>query len=255
MKKIIDYLQQLGLSEIEARLYQGLLELGPSTVMELANYTRIKRITSHFGLESLIQQGLITQIRQGARRKVIIEDFSRFKYLIEKKMEGAKQLHKKLPEIIKTINLSYPKYKQMKKIQIRYYEGKEKLRLVYQEILKANRIHSFVNMNKIISTFPENPKLFKEAFQKNKKLEMWEILEDSRSAKDCLNNLNSKYHYCFIPEKMSLSEMDLIIFDNNIAIIHLNITNPTGIIVGSKACARGLLGIHKIVWELLSKKD
>ncbi|KKQ02042.1 MAG: hypothetical protein US11_C0001G0001, partial [Candidatus Roizmanbacteria bacterium GW2011_GWA2_36_23] len=46
MKKVTDYLVQLGLSEIEARLYQGLLEISPCTVMDVADHVSVKRITA-----------------------------------------------------------------------------------------------------------------------------------------------------------------------------------------------------------------
>ena len=73
MKKITDYLQELGLTEIEAAVYQGLLETGPTTVKNLADHIGIKRITTHFNVESLIEKGLIIQTKSGTKRQIIAE--------------------------------------------------------------------------------------------------------------------------------------------------------------------------------------
>jgi predicted transcriptional regulator len=61
MKRIVDYLQQLGLSDIEAQLYKGLLEAGSTTIMDLANHVNMKRITVHFNIENLMKKALISR--------------------------------------------------------------------------------------------------------------------------------------------------------------------------------------------------
>jgi len=35
MKKLTDYLEQLGLTPVEAKIYESLLETGPTSVMDL----------------------------------------------------------------------------------------------------------------------------------------------------------------------------------------------------------------------------
>ena len=103
MKIVQDYLQELGLSEIEAKLYQGLLEKGPSTAMELATHVGLKRITVHFNIESLIQKGLVTESREGARRQIVAEPPERLKYLLDQRFESIKSLRDKFTSIVTVI--------------------------------------------------------------------------------------------------------------------------------------------------------
>ena len=46
MEKIVDYLKQLDLSDVEAKLYLTLLQTGPSSVRDLAQTIDIKRTTA-----------------------------------------------------------------------------------------------------------------------------------------------------------------------------------------------------------------
>ena len=54
-------LQKLGLTEHEAKVYLAALSLGPSTAVQLANRTDIKRPTVYLATKNLIKQGLMYQ--------------------------------------------------------------------------------------------------------------------------------------------------------------------------------------------------
>lgn len=253
MKKIEDYFIQLGLSDIESKLYLGLLEKGKCTIMELSNYTNIKRITAHFNVESLVNKGLVSETRIGAKRFIVPENPDRLSYLVEQKLEQGKKLSESLPEMLKLIQAYTPKNESSgeKSTDVRYYEGKKAVKLLYSQILKAKKIYSFANINKIKKVFPENTELFRKSLEKNEDQEMWEILEDSRESRKKSNDLNPRYYYRFIPQSTSFSNIDIIIFDNSIALIHLE-DNPSAVVNYSKDMADGLRAIHKIVWSILS---
>ena len=53
-------LQELGLSEKEARVYLALFELGPSVVSGLAKKAGINRSTTYVILETLAKRGLVS---------------------------------------------------------------------------------------------------------------------------------------------------------------------------------------------------
>ncbi|MDP2917995.1 MAG: helix-turn-helix domain-containing protein, partial [bacterium] len=55
-------LTNLGLSDKEAACYLALLELGPSTVSEIAGLAKINRTTGYDILESLANYGLISHL-------------------------------------------------------------------------------------------------------------------------------------------------------------------------------------------------
>lgn len=136
MKKTTDLLKSLGLSEIEAKLYQGLLEMGSTTIMELASYVGIKRITAHFNIESLIAKGLVVQTKHGARRQIVAEPPEKISSLIEAKERAISEMKANLPELISSLTSKYKATTNaIEDVGILYYEGEKGFKEVCQRSL------------------------------------------------------------------------------------------------------------------------
>ncbi len=255
MKKLIDYLEELGLTEFEAKLYEGLLEIGPTSVMELAEHVGVNRITAHFNLRNLIEKGLVAQTLQGSRRQITAESPEKLEYLIEQKENKIKRIRSDFSVIMKTVfdNLSHTKTGE--DIQVKYYEGKKALESVYKEVLTAKKIFSFANINQIRSLLPQNTGLFQKAIDEDPKKEIWEIFEASEETRKYVDKANKRYNYCFFPKNISFSNFDFMIFDENIAMVYIHPEKPYAIVTHSPAMAAGFKAIHHIVWEVLSGKS
>jgi len=61
-------LADLGLNQEEAIIYQSLLDHGPMLPQHLAQKTGIKRTTLYSLFPTLIQEGIIKEVKQGKRR-------------------------------------------------------------------------------------------------------------------------------------------------------------------------------------------
>src|ERR1035438_2755295 len=96
---IIKYLEQLDLSEIEAKIYISLLESGPTNVRELAESIGIKRTTAYTYIDQLTEKGLVTEVLVGFHKQLAANQPQRLQYLIEKKLETAVNLQKSFPSI------------------------------------------------------------------------------------------------------------------------------------------------------------
>lgn len=254
MKKVVDYLQELGLTEIEAKVYQGLFETGPTTVKDLAEHIKLKRITTHFNVENLIEKGLITQTTVGSRRQIVAEPPDKLDYLIDEKENQLHSLRNDFENIVQTLSTTSSQ-QAGEHIQIEYYEGKNAVQSVYKEILKAKKIYAFVNFNKIPIVFPENPSLFQKALEADSEREIWDIFEVTSETKALAKKIEKRHHYCFFPPNVTLSDFDFMIFDQSVAMIYLHIDKPYAIVSHSKAMATGLRAIHSIVWRVLSGKS
>lgn len=103
MKSSLNYLCQLGLKEIEAKLYLGLLSEGETTVMKLAQKVNIKRVTAHFHVENLIQKGLVVEKVIGAKRFLIPNPPQAIKDMLENKKIEIDTLDQEFPKFIKSI--------------------------------------------------------------------------------------------------------------------------------------------------------
>lgn len=254
LKRIIDYLIKLGLSEKEAKIYRSLLSTGPTTVLRLANYTGIKRITVHFNIENLIKKGLVSQIKERGRRKLIAEFPESLKYLLEKKEEETKKLKDELPEIISHFYKSIPSLYSSNRIEAKYYEGKDGVSLIYKEALRAKEIRSYVNISMIYKMFPENPQLFPESLERHN-LKMWEIVEDSVVSRNYIKQVVSKsqtYYYKFFPEDFDQSIFfDYMIFDGKVGIISGERKIPSGVLISHQNIYLTSKLIFDMFWKLL----
>lgn len=252
MKKLTDYLEELGLSELEAKLYEGLLETGPTSVMGLAEHVGINRITTHFNLRNLIEKGLVIETRKGTRRHILPEPPERLKYLVDQKLEETEKLKQNFPNILQTINLAFPKIEKKENIEIRYYKGKKGVMNIYNETLKAKEFRSYVNCSKLHHAFPGNIRLFLETHKERKDMVMWEIMENSIATRRFLKLIpKERYYYRIIPENLDLSLIDYMIFDGKVAIIDLT-EDISGIMISNINYYNNAKAIFKLVWQVLS---
>lgn len=125
--EIKQVLQQFGLNGKKADVYLSALELGSSSVIEIAKKAGIKRTTCYDILLDLIQEGLISETPKGKKRFFVGEDPEK----IQRNLKNKERLFAEiLPQLqsINNVRGSKPK--------IRFYEGKEGLKEVYEDTLK-----------------------------------------------------------------------------------------------------------------------
>lgn len=254
MKKVEDYLEQLGLTPVEAKIYQGLLKFGPTTVKDLADHVDLNRVTTHFQVNNLINKGLVVQLKKAARRQVAAEPPERLQYLIEQKEKQTKQLRDDFPDFIKTINSGLPHSKtQDADVEVKYYKGKQGCYLIYDDVLKAKELRTYVNSEKIATLFPEIIKLFNHTHNSRQDMNIWEIMSKSSAFdanKYTQNMAPERYFIKFVPPTMNLSVVDYLIYDGKVAIVNIS-DNPTGMIIINQDYYENAKAIFNFVWKML----
>lgn len=252
MKKITDYLISLGLTKIEATVYQGLLQTGPTTVKELSEFLRMKRITTHFNVESLIIKGLIIQTMHGARRKIIAEKPDYIKDIIKKQLVTTNALMDNFPAIHSQLIEIMAKGKNNKKqVEVTYYEGRNAVFNVYKLTMRADEVFSFVNLDKFYHIFPNTENQFLNALNRNPKRKVWDIALQSHMAEK-ISKSHARYFCKLIPHNLEFSGFDLIQFLDNLAIIQLEDHNVSATVIKSQAIALSFRALHKSMWGLIT---
>lgn len=124
--KFLSSLEDLGLSEHEAKVYLACLSLGPSTILKIAKAAEVKRTTVYSVAESLKQKGLINFEIKGFKTLYAAADPQKLETVLEQKKEKLKAT---LPDLSAMYNLkggeSY----------IKYYEGVESVKYIYRGLL------------------------------------------------------------------------------------------------------------------------
>lgn len=131
MEHLIAPLKNLGLSEKEAKVYLGLLQLGPSTPYQIAKKAELKRPTAYVIAEELVKKGIIVHVPGEEPKRYIARSPDAVLEAEETKLSEVKRI---LPEL-----KSFQKG-TTEKPSILYFEGVGGLRQAYD--YKKTELHN-----------------------------------------------------------------------------------------------------------------
>lgn len=124
---IVNFLEDFGLSENEARVYSSSVSIGPSTIQKIAFEAGLKRTTVYSVIEALRQKGLMNIVITGLKRKYSAEDPERLEIVLEERKRRLKEFMPQLSSLFGMKGTSGI---------IKYYEGLDAIKQVYESMLK-----------------------------------------------------------------------------------------------------------------------
>lgn len=143
--QITQELFAIGLSDKEADVYVAALQLGYSSVSEIAQKAGINRTTAYTYIKNLISRGLINAVERNAKIYYVAEKPDKLKYIYEQQEKEIQRkrvmLDKLMPELESIYNLA------KEKPSVKYYNYKENLEMVRREIvdLRADEMFNIFN--------------------------------------------------------------------------------------------------------------
>lgn len=144
MSMIEKDIQSLGLNEKEAKVYLASLELGQATVQKISAKAGIKRPTTYFIIENLMERGLMSSYYQGKKQLFMAEMPERILDLIakeRKELELREEQFKRLLPELQSIN-----NRNKDKPVVKYYEGKDGILTMTSEHIKLSKNQTFYNV-------------------------------------------------------------------------------------------------------------
>ncbi|MBU1935452.1 hypothetical protein KKF04_05330, partial [Patescibacteria group bacterium] len=125
---LVSDLEQLGLSEEEAKVYLAVLELGGSYVSAIAKKAKVHRVSCYHTLDNLAKKGVISTFTKDKMKYYSIDSP---KILVNQMEERLHKAEKLLPELLSITNaLAY-------KPKIQYYEGIQGIKNIFEDTLTA----------------------------------------------------------------------------------------------------------------------
>lgn len=124
---LIATLKQIGLEEKQAKIYLACLELGETTIKEIAKKAEVKRTTIYDLIDEMMENGIIKQTIDGTRKKFIATSPEELQIIVQKREALLRQI---MPALNSMSNVSGVRPK------IRFYEGRKSLVEIYKDILK-----------------------------------------------------------------------------------------------------------------------
>jgi len=222
MEKLAKNIEELGLETKEAKIYLAALHLGGATVSDLAGKSGLKRTTVHFHLNTLVRKNFLYKTAKGKRIMYIAQDPQKMLKVLEKKK---KHYEKILPELESIY--SYSSHKP----RVRYYEGIEGMREIYNELTKTSQtVYGVFSAEKYFSVFSEkdNDEFFKNIKENGGQIK--DIIEDSKIGR---KHAKSKFYGGLgspkiLPEDFNVA-VDLMVAGDKTAMISL--VNLVGVVI------------------------
>lgn len=241
-------LQDFGLTKEETEIYLAGLELGASSVQNLAKKACIKRPTAYNILTELINKGLFYQTLEGKKRFFNAENPDKLKISLKQREAD---LAKILPELKSIYNFPSAKPK------IRFYEGVAGAIAVYEETLDltdtGGEILSYAGIKNVFEIFPKG--YAEEYFQKRvaKNITAKVIAIDSEESREWQENAEKEMRkIILVPENRQLFSGDTEIYGDKIALISYK-ENFMAVVIESKEIANMQRFIFNLAWQNLEK--
>lgn len=241
MLPLQDILISCGFTEKEARIYLAALSLGIAPIATLATKAGLKRPTTYLTVEGLLNKGLLIAVPRG--KKIHYKPESP-QHIIE--TIAIQQSH--IDAIMPELTMRYQK--NFLQPKIRFYEGKEKLVTLYEEIFRSKEIWALVSIDSFLRVFTQRDEehFFRILVRHNGAIH--DIFEDTKSA-----HLFAQAPYRTAIGKVKFlnkgikTTNDILVFDSNIATISFE--SVTATIIEDASIAATVKMMLTFMWEFL----
>ena len=246
-----NFLLSIDFSEKEANVYLTLLSLGKGTVSEIAQKAEINRTTGYDILGTLVGYGLASVSGKEPKQEYIAESPEHVLDFLEKQKEETN-------ERIKHAQAILPQFKSVHNVsdrpQIRFYEGKDGLRQVYEDTLTAHEtIRAYATVDDMHVTLPEYfPKYYERRAKKGiaiRAIIPSTFIGKERVAKDT----EEMRETALIPADKYYFSPEINMYDNKVMIASWR--EKLGIIIESAEIADAMKKTFELAWAEAKRLD
>ncbi len=242
-KNITSILQGLGLDDANTKVYLALSSLGPSTVLDVARASGVKRTSIYHVLDNLTDLGLARIELKGFKKLYAAENPERLEGLLDHKL---KELKNALPDLLSIYN------KKNNPSTIRIYEGLAAVESAYEELLRDLTSDDFYAAigSDANEWFNLDPKFFGKFLEKRTRLQVPTQL----LLKNTLKNNNFKKQKSHFYQKIKiLKETSVISTSIEITptkVLLLQISEPIfATLISNENLARNHKELFDAIWD------
>lgn len=230
-------LQELGLTDIEAKVYIACLELGSDTVLRIAKKAEVKRPTAYVVLDNLADQGYVSKVEKDGKTKYTPEDPA---VILNKYKETVANFTDMLP-------FFRAKFNKGPKPKIRYYEGREALANVYTKIIYPSDVTLWfgADFSRIGSKMPEVLEVWEKIIKKPKK-DYREIITNNKEGVSFAKRNKKTKIFRMMPKDLP-GFGDAAITDDKVFIVSLD--NMFGVLIESEDLAKTFKNFFELAWR------
>lgn len=245
-------LQEIGLSEKEARVYLASLELGKTTAEKLAKQAGVNRSTTYVQIEALMKVGLMSTYEEGKKTYFAPESPTYLKKILDQKRQevatNEKDLNTLLPELTHLFEGAG------ERPVVRFYSGKEGITTMRNQVWENNKskkvltLYSYDTLSLVFSK-EEREEYSAQRVKHGIVARVLYNRKDGPFPEDF--NSTERRH---LPESMFEITNDFSIFDDKVIISSLKGT-LFGILIESPQIAKSMSSIFEFMWKAVEKNS
>ena len=238
-------LQDLGLSEKEARVYLAALELGATTADKLAKQAKIKRPTAYVQLESLMKMGLMSTYEEGKKTMFAPESPELLKRLLANQQENLRTKESELSNMLPALMQQFASAGE--RPVVRFFPGKEGVAVAREEVLatKDKNIYIIFSPEKLSQVFSQ--KYLDEDSDRRRSLGIHSKVIFTYKEYFAHAGVDELTERRYLPPSELPLTVDIFIFDDKVAVHSLE-GSMFGLIIQSSQIVRSLKLIFDFLW-------
>ena len=247
-------LEELGLSDKEARTYLTSLELGPSPVQKIAQKAGINRATTYVCLEALQKLGLVSTVQKGVKTYFTPEHPEQLMALVSKQQKEIERKKEELESVISDLKSSYESAGE--RPVVRFFEGKEGLDSIREDFIRSSKskdiVMGFSSLDGLYSVFPFHPKEYtSRRIQKGTFSKI--IYTYTGGAILKATDKQARRESRFIPYEKFPMDGDITIYSKDRVAMVSYEKGMGGVIIENKDLADMMRVVFKLAWETAEK--
>ena len=249
-------LKEFGLSKQESDLYLTLVKMpGAQPASILARKMHMNRTTAYKMLMNLARLRLVTKtMKHGITCFFAENPENRLKSMVEEREHKLGEVNKAILDALPSLTIQEDMH-EADLPKIRYYEGIEGLKQIYEEVLKEGKnYYRYGDITKIYGTLGD---FTDEYIKKRNKLGITAhaiMPFYERSKKNIEKDRREDRKALYIPHELFPIEGEVRIFGNKVAIMSLRKESPIGVIIESDIVANMFKSIFMLTWKDYAKK-
>lgn len=235
-------LKSLGFSDSESVIYLTSLEMGPSSVQDIAKKAGVSRVTTYAVIESLSKQGLMSSVEKGKKHLFVAEAPERVVSFIQTKMQDMEATLKEVESSIDDLKL----LQRGEKPVVKLFEGPEALKAIENDLLSARpkNVDEFGNLDDIKRLHKGTDRTaFHAEFTKiNPKKRVVFIAKEGEPVRR-----TSEESFLILPENFDFHG-DILIYGNKIALSSLG-GKQISVLIESQVLADTMRSMFDLIWK------
>lgn len=239
---LLSLFEHTKLNDKQRRVYLALMQLGRSTVTQIADYSQIKRTNAYNIITELQEMGYVHEVMAGKKKTYAAADPNVFASELR---QNTKSFEEMLPYL-------HAVQRRNGKPYVQYFSGLSGLKEAFSQIYKPKDARYYTSIERNIITIPDEVTKWQKLYKSGKAApDSRHILTNTKSDRAFAKLLvKSHQRVRYLPPESSLN-VDIVLVDKKVFLTSFEDTIHVTV-VHSEAIFTALCAIYDLAWSNLA---